>query len=198
AIVFFIIASTASGVCSQSGMVRTAFAFVAAARKSSTVFKFSARRSTIPLASKATGTRSEAVFINLVRTEAATDLHRFSRITDGILLNLGFICVHLWRNDREISARVYSRVCRDRPDRTGRDFHGAWNERIERTSQTTGVSRPANRFASFNRVHFSGQNYFQGAWNHRGRLPSCRRSHSARACCSRAGWLRATRSRREQ
>jgi len=40
----FVIASTASGVCSQSGIVRTAFAFAAAARKSSTVFRFSARR----------------------------------------------------------------------------------------------------------------------------------------------------------
>src|SRR5260370_40801595 len=78
-------------------MVRTAFAFAAAARKSSTVFKFSARRSTIPLASKATGTRSDLVFINFVQTEAATDLHRFARITDGILLNLCLICVHLWR-----------------------------------------------------------------------------------------------------
>src|SRR5207248_5463624 len=51
AIAFFIAASRASGVCCQSGIVNTAFAFVAAARKSSTVFiwaaetpKFDARR----------------------------------------------------------------------------------------------------------------------------------------------------------
>src|SRR5437879_6915924 len=100
-------------------MVRTAFVFAAAARKSSSVFKFSERRSTIPLASKATGARSEAVFINFVQTEAATDLHRFSRITDGILLNLCSICVHLWRNDREICARLDCGFCRYRPDGGG-------------------------------------------------------------------------------
>src|SRR5437588_2777598 len=160
-------------------MVRTAFAFAAAARKSSTVFKFSARRSTIPLASKATGTRSDLVFINFVQTEAATDLHRFARITDGILLNLCLICVHLWRNGREISARVYSGVCRDRPDRFGRDFHGAWNEGIKRTSETSGVSWSAYRLASVYRVYFSGQNCFQSARNHRGRLPSRRGINSA-------------------
>src|SRR5260370_16059325 len=179
-------------------MVRTAFAFAAAARKSSTVFKFSARRSTIPLASKATGTRSDLVFINFVQTEAATALHRFAQITDGILLNLCLICVHLWRNEPEIFARVYSRVCRDRPDWTGRDFHGARHERIERTSQTPGVSRPAYRFASFNRIHFSRQNHFQSARNHSGRLPSCRRSHSACACCPRTRWLLPARSPRNQ
>src|SRR4051812_21084606 len=42
AIVFFITVSTASGVCSQSGIVNTAFAFAAAARKSSTVFNSAA------------------------------------------------------------------------------------------------------------------------------------------------------------
>src|SRR5262249_25200017 len=43
-IAFFIAASTASGVCSQSGIVSTAFAFAAAARKSSTVFNSVAER----------------------------------------------------------------------------------------------------------------------------------------------------------
>src|SRR5262245_53660411 len=38
AIAFFIAVSMASGVLSQSGIVSTAFAFAAAARKSSTVF----------------------------------------------------------------------------------------------------------------------------------------------------------------
>ena len=42
AIAFFIAVSTASGVCSQSGIVNTAFAFAAAARKSSTVFNSAA------------------------------------------------------------------------------------------------------------------------------------------------------------
>src|SRR5205809_6504084 len=44
AIAFFMEASTASGVCSQSGIVSTAFAFVAAARKSSTVFRSAVSR----------------------------------------------------------------------------------------------------------------------------------------------------------
>src|SRR3954463_6505689 len=42
AIAFFIAVSTAFGVCSQSGIVNTAFAFAAAARKSSTVFNSAA------------------------------------------------------------------------------------------------------------------------------------------------------------
>src|SRR5436853_7138316 len=135
-------------------MVRTAFAFAAAARKSSKLFKFSARRSTIPLASKATGTRSDLVFINFVQTEAATDLHRFARITDGLLLTLCLICVHLWRNEPEISARVYSGVCRARPDRFGRDFHGAWNEGIQPTSETSGGSWPIHRLKVFRWIRF--------------------------------------------
>src|SRR5947208_16981700 len=136
-------------------MVRTAFVFAAAARKPSSVFKFSERRSTIPLASKATGTRSEAVFINFVQTEAATDLHRFSRITDGILLNLCSICVHLWRNDREISARLHSDVCGDRSARPRRDFHGARHESIGRTPPTPSISRPDNGIASLSRFYLS-------------------------------------------
>src|SRR6266446_328644 len=44
AIASFIEASTASGVLSQSGTVRIAFAFAAAARKSSTLFKSAVSR----------------------------------------------------------------------------------------------------------------------------------------------------------
>src|SRR5438067_4632609 len=176
-------------------MVRTAFAFAAAARKSSTVFKFSARRSTIPLASKATGTRSDLVFINFVQTEA----DRFTQIrTDNrrnFAESVSYLCSSLV-NGREIPARVYSGVCRDRPDWFGRDFHGAWNEGIKRTSETSGVSRPIHRFTGFNWIHFSRQNHFQSARNHRGRLPSRRRSHSARARCPRTGRLRPARSGR--
>src|SRR5437899_11094132 len=40
----FIMASTAFGVCSQSGIVKTALAFAAAVRKSSTVFVSAAGR----------------------------------------------------------------------------------------------------------------------------------------------------------
>jgi len=46
AIASFMEASTASGVCSHSGIVKTAFAFAAAARKSSTDFVSAAERST--------------------------------------------------------------------------------------------------------------------------------------------------------
>src|SRR5436190_19758311 len=42
AIVVLIAGSTASGVCSEPGIVNTAFAFVAASRKSSTVFIWAA------------------------------------------------------------------------------------------------------------------------------------------------------------
>src|ERR1700694_1788272 len=122
-------------------MVKTAFAFAAAEEKSLTVFKSPARRSTIPLASKATNTRSEVVFINFVQTEVATDLHRFSRITDGILLNLCFICVHLWRSDPKIPARFHSGLRRDRSARSRCYLHGTGHERIPRTSAAASLSR---------------------------------------------------------
>jgi hypothetical protein len=52
AIASFIEASTASGVCSHSGIVKTAFAFAAAARKSSTDFVSAAEKSTTAKESK--------------------------------------------------------------------------------------------------------------------------------------------------
>src|ERR1700694_5663831 len=139
-------------------MVKTAFAFAAAEEKSLTVFKSPARRSTIPLASKATNTRSEVVFINFVQTEVATDLHRFSRITDEILLNLCFICVHLWRSDQTIPARFHSRLFRDLANRIGSDFHGAWHNRVARTSAAASLSRNRHGIVSGDRFYFSRQN----------------------------------------
>src|SRR6202011_766630 len=195
---FFIIPSTASGACSQSGIVRTAFVFAAAARKSSTVFRFSAQRSRIALASKATGTRSEVVFINFVQTEEG---HRFTQIFTDNRRNFAesvfYLCSSV-ANDRKISARVYSGICRDRSDRTGRNFHRTWHEGIQRTSEAASFSRALHRSAGLGWFHFSRQNYFQSTRHHGGRLPSRRGTHSACACCARAGRLRPARSRRQR
>ena len=58
-----------------------------------------------------------------VAAKSGTDLHRFSQIAEGILLNLHFICVHLWRepafrgihatDDSQVFCRLYSNFCRD-------------------------------------------------------------------------------------
>src|SRR5437773_11803981 len=57
----FIIASTAFGDCSQSGIVKTALAFAAAGRKSSTVFSSAAER--LRLAAAKTNDRKTEHFI---------------------------------------------------------------------------------------------------------------------------------------
>src|SRR5712692_10132674 len=78
AIASFVEDSTASGVCCQSGMVRTAFALAAAARKSSTGFVSAALRSTIK-------TRARA------GTPAFAKLRRGRRGRDKIDKEKGFI-----------------------------------------------------------------------------------------------------------
>jgi hypothetical protein len=62
AIAFFIAASTAAGVFSQSGIVKTAFAFAAAARKSSTVFISAAETARLE-ASRMSGTSTSAALM---------------------------------------------------------------------------------------------------------------------------------------
>src|SRR5206468_5265088 len=95
AIASFMEASTASGVCSQSGIVSTAFAFAAAARKSSTVFRSAVSRVEEVAAMNRRQRRDD--FIRLGMAESATDIHRFSEMAERILMNLWLICVHLWR-----------------------------------------------------------------------------------------------------
>jgi hypothetical protein len=58
----FMEASTASGVCSQLGIVKTAFAFVATSRKSSTVFSSAAERFEFKVA-RITGRQRNVDFI---------------------------------------------------------------------------------------------------------------------------------------
>src|SRR5437763_5905330 len=127
-------ASTASGVCSQSGIVSTAFAFAAAARKSSTVLTSAAEESELHANSVSETQRSfiKEFDIRVERLRSATDLHRISKMAERILMNLCFLCVHLWQaalgnlrhDDSEIFCRLYPDLCCDRSNRTCRDIHG--------------------------------------------------------------------------
>src|SRR5437868_6363627 len=88
-------ASTASGVCSQSGIVSTAFAFVAAARKSSTVFRSAVSRFEEVAAMNRTQRRDD-----FIRLRQGGIGHRYTQIfgrNRTNLMNLCFICVHLGR-----------------------------------------------------------------------------------------------------
>src|SRR5205823_6814530 len=92
-------ASTASGVCSQSGIVSTAFAFAAAARKSSTVLTSAGEESEFKPRSVSETQRSfiKEFDISLEKLRSATDLHRISNMAERILVNLCLMCVHRWR-----------------------------------------------------------------------------------------------------
>ena len=63
-------------------------------------------------------------------------------------MNLCFICVHLWRpafgnacyHDPEILPRLYSDLCRDRSNRTGRDIYGPRERRFAGAAEPPRVS----------------------------------------------------------
>jgi hypothetical protein len=83
-------------------MVNTAFAFAAAARKSSTVFGSAAEKLALETRRMSeiqrNGDFMKRFDIRVEKLKPATDLHRFSQMGEGILMNLAFICVDLWRD----------------------------------------------------------------------------------------------------
>src|SRR5262249_39048808 len=96
AIALFIEASTASGVCSQSGSVNTAFAFAAAGRKSSTVFSSVPKRFKIG-AAKMSEIQRGADFMRCfdIRVKKLKWGHRFTQILRHDRRNFAESAFHL-------------------------------------------------------------------------------------------------------
>src|SRR5437867_1806022 len=196
----FIMPSTAFGVCSQSGSVKTALAFAAAARKSSTVFVLAAGRLALAAAKMNDRKRNENFIVvevahtcmrapqqrqiqrNSVEREYATEAHcRWSSAHMGcnsqVAFDRGARLRNMRHDDPEIFPRLHSHLCRDRSNRTCCDLHGTRCQRFAGAAETPGVSRTPHGALRVCRIYVSWGDYFRRTWNHGCGFPSRGRSY---------------------
>src|SRR5438552_2775968 len=223
----FIDASTASGVCSHWGIVRTAFALAAAARKSSTVFSAAgrfkgsnrakttgkvrvrraltsclrsaaARQATLSVKAKGREPRRATVKCKFFMRKGLFDWES----EDCVEASIGKVKTRLGKTrcnfprlpslssqgrkrhdccDREISPRVHSDFCRNRPDRTDRDLYGSRHQLVAAKSKGPSASRNLNRPLCFDWIYLSWQDHFCRAWDNGGGFSSWRRPYFTRA-----------------
>src|SRR5438034_3303038 len=200
----FIVVSTAFGVCSQSGSVKTALAFAAATRKSSTVFVSAAGRLglvtaktngqkrnedfivveswlTPVCACRRKGKFSRTVLSAITRRSPPSLLKRAYGRDSQVAFNRGAKLRNMGHDDSEIFCRFHSGLCRHRSNRACRDIHGTRVQRFAGAAETAGVSRNLHSVLRGYRVCFSRAGYFRRAWNYRCRLSSRRWSYFTRS-----------------
>src|SRR5881227_426509 len=198
----FIMASTAFGVCSQSGIVKTALAFAAATRKSSTVFVSAAGRLglvtaktngqkrnedfivveswlTPVCACRRKGKFSRTVLSAITRRSPPPLLKRAHGRDSQVAFNRGAKLRNMRHDDSEIFPRLYPNLCRHRSNRTCRDLYRTRCQHFAGAAETTSVS--GNRYGSLRsyRIYFSRGDYFLRAGDHGCGLSSRGRSYSA-------------------
>src|SRR6059058_2054419 len=197
----FIMAATAFGVCSQSGIVNTALAFAAAVRKSSTVFVSAAGRLglvtaktneekkrgfhsgrswlTPVCARRRKGKFSGKVLSVITRRSPPPLVKRAHGRDSQVAFNRGAKLRNMRHDDSEIFPRLYPNLCRHRSNRTCRDLYRTRCQHFAGAAETTSVS--GNRYGSLRsyRIYFSRGDYFRRAGDHGCGLSSRGRSYSA-------------------